>query len=411
MKTLGIIVEYNPFHTGHDNHLVKAKETSGCDIVVAVMSGNFVQRGEPAICDKWRRTKMALMAGADLVIELPLYYSTAGAEYFARGAVTLLEKTGLVDCLCFGSEWADITALQACARVLSIEDTDFKNRLQKYLQQGLSYPAARSKAAEPLLHLPDTPNNILGVEYIKALMKLNSKMMPYTVSRSPGSAKALRDELNKPLSKMSKAVSYAEKNMPSYAWDILNESLTAHGPATLDNLSPIFHYILRTHTPEKLQSYMDVSEGLEYRLIQYAKDHKRISDIIAAVKTKRYTYLRLQRAVLHIILGITKKNMASYESTGGPQYIRVLGFKKERADLLKLLEKQATLPIVANLKNAKLPPLAIQMLEEDIQATKLYALAFPEHVHFNEYSHPCHDLWGRINGPDGISDKPASDNA
>ncbi|MCL2421547.1 MAG: nucleotidyltransferase family protein [Defluviitaleaceae bacterium] len=384
-KTLGIIVEYNPLHTGHASHLAKSKAATDCDTVVAVMSGNFVQRGEPAICDKWQRTKMALLAGADLVIELPTYYAAAGAEYFARGAVTLLEKTGIIDYMCFGSEWADINALKACANALSVEDDDFKIRLHEYLRQGLSYPAARAKAMETLL--PDTPNNILGVEYIKALIGLNSKIEPCTVPRSPVSAKDLRSSLKE--DNFSAIRAKVEINCPPFVWEILNESIAAHGPASLDSLSPLFHYILRTHSPEELQPYVDVSEGLENRLIRCAEENQLISDIVTAAKTKRYTYLRLQRAILHIILGITKKQMTAYEVAGGPQYIRVLGFKRERTDLLRLLEKQAALPMVINLKNAQLPSLAAQMLEEEIQATKVYSLAYPKHVYFNEYSMPC----------------------
>jgi len=366
MKALGIIVEYNPLHTGHRGHLAKSKEISGCDTIIAVMSGNYVQRGEPAIFDKWKRTKMALEAGVDLVIELPLYYAAASAGYFAQGAVSLLEKSGIVDCLCFGSESGDIETLAHCAQVIFTEDEDFKERLNGYLKQGLSYPSARAKAAE--IALPDTPNNVLGIEYLKALTILNSQIKPYTVPRSPGTAKEIREAL-----KRNKAGTGNE---------------ASGNLADLDNLSPIFHYILRTHSPKALQSYIDVSEGLENRLIKYAEDNRHISDIIAAAKTKRYTYLRLQRAVLHMILGMTKANLAAYESAGGPQYIRVLGFNSKRPELLGLLEKHAALPVIVNLKKADLPPLATQMLDEEIRSTKIYSLAFSDHTYFNEYAIP-----------------------
>ena len=356
MKTLGIIVEYNPFHFGHANHLAKSKELTGCDTTIAVMSGNFVQRGEPAICDKWRRTQMALEAGVDLVIELPLYYATGAAGYFARGAVSLLDKSGIVDCMCFGSEWADIDALKNSAKSLLQEDEAFKNRLKENLSTGMSYPAARAKAS--LVNLPDTANNVLGVEYIKSLMQLESNIEPYTILRAPVSAKDIRAELR------------------SFNFNI----------ADLDNLSTIFHYILRTH--EDLQGFVDVSEGLDNRLRNFAKGNMPISDIIAKSKTKRYTYLRLQRAVLHIILGITKNNLSAYEATGGPQYIRVLGFKKNHVELLKRLEHYSKLPIVTNLKNAKLSDLATQMLEEEVKSSKVYSLAFTNNAYFNEYAMP-----------------------
>jgi predicted nucleotidyltransferase len=380
MKTLGIIAEYNPFHKGHESHLLKSKELLGCDAVAVVLSGNFVQRGEPALCDKWRRTKMALLAGADLVIELPLHYACAGAEYFARASVTLLEKSGLADCLCFGSEWADIDALKSCAEALGREDESFKARLRENLRQGLSYPAARAKAADTTL--PDSPNNILGLEYIKALTGLGSKMTAHTTARSPGSAKEIRDSLKR------RETPLLYQNMPPYALDILNDAISAHGFADLDNLSSIFRCALFTRKGTELQECLDVSEGLENRLIQCARENMLISDIISAAKTKRYTHLRLQRAALHIILGIKKRQMAAFEAAGGPQYIRVLGFNKKRAWLLRRLEEKAVLPVVINLKKAQLPPLAAQMLEDEVRSSKVYSLAYQRQVYFNEYAMP-----------------------
>lgn len=353
MKTVGIVAEYNPLHIGHKSHLAKSKESSGAEVVIVVMSGNFVQRGEPAIMDKWQRTQKALEAGADLVIELPLYYAAAGAEYFARGAVSLLEKSGIVDSMCFGSEWADMEALRECA--LLEEDEGFKVRMRGFLKQGLSYPAARAKAAD--IRLPDTPNNILGVEYIKALAAMGSGIEPIAIPRYPGiSAKEVR------------------------------ASLKGQGFADFDHLSTVFRYALLREEP---QSCIDVSEGLENRLKHC--DSGLISETIAKAKTKRYTYLRIQRAVLHIILGMTKGNLADYEAAGGPQYIRVLGFNRKRVGLLKLLEERAALPVVVNLKNAKLPPLAAQMLEEEVCSSKIYSLAWPVYKCFNEYT--CGIIW------------------
>jgi len=356
MKTLGIIVEYNPFHFGHARHLANAKKICKCDRVVAVMSGNFVQRGEPAICDKWRRTKMALEAGVDLVIELPLYYATGSAGYFAKGAVGLLKKSGIIDCMCFGSEWADIEAITNCAKAVSYEDEAFKVRLQANLRLGMSYPSARAKASETIL--PETANNVLGVEYIKSLMELNSKIVPYTVPRSPISAKDIRAVLK------------------DYDFNL----------SDLDNLSSIFHYILRTH--EDLSDFVDVSEDLANRLKQLSRGNIPISKIIVVAKTKNYTYLRLQRAVLHMILGITKSNLSEYESAGGAQYIRVLGFHKSQAELLKLLKTHATLPIVTNLKNASLGGTAAKMLKEELRSTGVYSLAFSHNTYFNEHQMP-----------------------
>ena len=394
MKIVGIVAEYNPLHNGHKSHLERSKEISGSKFVVVVMSGNFVQRGEPALCDKWRRTEMAIRAGADLVIELPVRYATAGAGYFAGGAVRLLERTGIVDCMCFGSEWADIAPLKKCAEELLEENDTFKEGLRYYLGQGLSYPAARARAARVIL--PDAPNNVLGVEYIIALMALESKIVPYTVPRAPVSAKEIRTALKKtsgcgkpqidrhtegsagqPVTNCNRL--NMSEYMPPFAGDILGEAAKAHGLADLDNLSSVFHFLLRTNL--NLKDFADVSEGLENRLIKAEKGSRLISEIVAAAKTKRYTYLRLQRAALHMILGITKKDMEKE-----PQYIRVLGFSQP--SLLRMLKERAVLPVVLNLKNAVLPPIAAEMLEQEIQSSAVYSLAYPEWVYFNEYAMP-----------------------
>ena len=391
MGILGIIVEYNPFHKGHGSHLALSKAKTGCETVIAVMSGNFVQRGEPAICDKWQRTRMALAEGVDLVIELPLYYATGGAEYFARGAVTLLAATGLVDYLCFGSECADIGKITDCAKIL-LEERE-GDKLKTLLNQGLSYPAAREKAYEEFIEtggLLSKPNNILGVEYMKALLGMESKteMQAHTVPRSPGAAKNIRENMKRGIT--------VEHDMSDVSWKILSDNIKIHGAADLDNLSMAFLSIARNkNLSQHLHNYVDVSEGLENRFVKCAQEYFWLSDILAAVKTKRYTYTRLQRAALHIILGITKERLAEYERANGPQYIRVLGFKRNRADLLKALEHNASLPIVMNLKNAILPDLATQMLNDEICSTELYSLAFPppkkgsrKRNSFHEYSMP-----------------------
>ena len=389
MKILGIVAEYNPFHSGHLSHIARSKEISGADAVVVVMSGNFVQRGEPAIADKWRRARSALDAGVDLIIELPLSIATASAGYFAQGAVALLDKTGIVDCICFGSECGDLRILEECAKTLLSEGDDFKNHMREHLDAGLSFPSARDLATKNLaardlatknlaardlatknlatknlaakepnfgVSLPNTPNDVLGVEYIKALMELSSDIEPFAVLRSPGSAKEIRDAI--------KANEYSQNR--------------AVRIADLDNLSSVFHFILLTHT--NLKSILDVSEGIDNLLGKYARENFLISDIIAAAKTKRYTYLRLQRVVLHMILGITEVQEL--------QYIRILGFRKKSERILRMLEANAKLPVVMNLKYAKLSPSASQMLNDEIRASEVYSLAFSDYVYINEYTMP-----------------------
>ena len=371
MNGLGIIAEYNPMHTGHISHMAASAQLTGADFIVVVMSGNFVQRGEPALIDKWRRTKMALVSGADLVLELPVRYACSSAGYFANAAVNILEKTGFVSSMCFGSEWSDIERLKKCAGLLLAENDIFKDRLREYLAKGASYPAARAKALSNLHELPDTPNNILGIEYIMALKILGSNIEPHTVPRADVSAKDIRRAYYRG------EMDFVQKNMSPLCWEILHGSSCAE----MDNLSSVLHYIL--YTEVNLNKFSDVSEGLENRIVKFARDNRLISEIIADVKTKRYTYLRLQRAVLHVILGIKKNDMLV-----DPQYIRILGFKESRADLLGKLLERASLPVVLNLKNANLPAQAMEMLEQEIRSSKIYSLAFPGHVYFDEYSIP-----------------------
>lgn len=422
MKIIGIIVEYNPLHNGHVQHLQKSRQLCGfaedSDAVVAVISGNFVQRGEPAICDKWLRTKMALLAGVDLVLELPLFYATASAEIFAKGATTILDACGLVDNICFGSELADISALTQYAKISLLEVAEnlgeksaeilgenfcgkseenfsakknpdnFAEVIKSYLHKGFSYPVAKTKTIEKFLaaDFPVAPNNVLGVEYVKSLLQLNSGVVPLTVPRSAGSAKILRDCLkNHENHENHENISIAEK-MPLFAWNLLNDSINNYGLARLDNLSQILHYILQTSPPKHLAEILDISEGLENRLIECATQNFLISEIIAAAKTKRYSYLRLQRAILHIILGIKK----GYTP---PQYIRVLGFNSEKAYLLGLLQKRAKLPVVLNLPNAakshklgNFSQQANKMLQAEITASKVYGLSFDKNRWINEFA-------------------------
>ncbi|MCL1998653.1 MAG: nucleotidyltransferase family protein [Turicibacter sp.] len=342
MKISGIISEYNPFHSGHLGHLEQTKIATGADFIVSAMSGNFVQRGEPAIFDKWRRTEMALNAGVDLVLELPVSTATAAAGYFAENAVFLLAMTNIIDFLSFGSECGDLGFLQKCTTALD-NDVD----LRVFLKTGLSFPAARAKAAGINL---SSPNDVLGVEYLRALSTLQSDIIPVTVPRSTGAAKDVRLAI-----KAEKSENFAD----------------------LDNLSQIFSYLILTDIEKT--PILDLSADIKNSFRKYSGSGK-ITEIIRLAKSKNYTYTRLQRAALHLILGISKVQK--------PQYIRVLGFRKQSAILLKLLQERAKLPVVMNLKNGALSGEALTMLDEEVRTTKIYGLSFGKPLRFNEYSQP-----------------------
>lgn len=376
LKVAGIIVECNPLHNGHIAHIQETRRITGCEKMIAVMSGNFVQRGEPAVCDKWRRTKMALLAGVDMVIELPLPYVIGGADYFARGAVGLLAAAGIVDCLCFGSEAGDIDALKAGGAVLSEEPPIYKEALREALDAGRSFAAARGAAltaamASATRALTTLPNNGLAMEYCKALALLGWPMEAYTTHRRAGgpSATAIRKGIHTNGGVVNSAQG---EEMPDFACRILRE---ARGEmARLDDFSPMFRYLIARNDAPVL------NEGLHHRFRRFAREHTCLTDILAAVKTKRYTLTRLQREAMKLILGISPSDMCEYEAAGGPGYIRVLGFRRESAALLGQLTRRARLPVLTHGEAVRAflsqGGAAAKMLEKEWESEDIYPLAY-----------------------------------
>jgi len=358
-KTCGIIAEYNPFHNGHAHQIAEARKVSQARNIVVVMSGNFVQRGEPAIINKFARTRQALENGADVVLELPVGFATASAEGFAHGAVDILATSGIVDSICFGAESPDISALWDVAKFLINEGPEFKKILRENLAKGDSFPKAREKAlklafAEGAAEIVKNPNNILGVEYLKAILRLDAKITPYAIARKGAahhgkelvppfaSASALRGQIH------TGNVGGLADFMPLSAYDILRQEYLQSRINNADNLSPHFHYALAA---KKSPCVFDDA----------AKKHYAISKVVAAAKTKNVTHSALSRAAIHILLGLD-------EMPKNPQYIRVLGFRREKEHLLRALHKNAALPVITNAKHAK------NALAQEIFASKVYWL-------------------------------------
>jgi len=393
MKVLGIVSEYNPLHSGHVYHIAASREKTGATHVVCVMSGNFVQRGEPAIVDKWARAKMALHSGVDLVLELPVVFACASAEIFARGAIRILDKTGIIDYLGFGSEQGEIETLKHIALVLVEEPPEFRILLKKYLKQGLSFPAAREKAVTGYLH--DVPegilsksNNILAIEYLKALIASGSGMEPVTIKRkgsgyqdpviveSFSSATAIRNFL-----KESNAVSdpVLNGNIPPQTYSVLNECFKNNrGPVFPEDFAGIIIYLLRTIGPNKLKHTPDVNEGLESRLISNVFKAGTLNDLIESSVTSRYPSTRIKRILFNTLLGITKTDLKSIINDETCGYIRILGFNEKGRELLQRMQDTAAVPVIS--KTAKyrsgLSDLSKKMFEYDIRATDVYVLAF-----------------------------------
>lgn len=362
----GIIAEYNPFHKGHKYHIDETKKATQDDII-SIISGNFVQRGEPAMIDKHTRAKMALLNGTSVVLELPVEYATASADVFAMGAVSILNSCGIISNLSFGSEEGKTEIFNIIADILNNEPDEFRLILKNNLKKGISYPSARNKALEEYtgqnLDFLNKPNNILGLEYIRHLKKTNSSIRPITIERivsdynsttlsgEISSASAIRTAL---INKNNTALSSVPENCIEL---IKNKSIPV-----LNDYSQILSYILRTKTANEISSYADVTEGLENKIIN--TEFNNISNLIEKLKTKRYTYSKLQKAILHIILGITKE-----EQLKSPNYIRVLGFRKDKKYLLSKLTEKASLPVIINVKDNE------EFLKKEILATDIYNIA------------------------------------
>ena len=394
MKTVGLITEYNPFHNGHLYHIEKTKEVTKADYIVVIMSGDFVQRGVPAMMNKYVRTEMALRCGADLVLELPVCYATGSAEYFASGAIAALDHLNVIDELCFGSECGNIDLLTSIAQVLVREPEDFKHFLKEQLQWGLSFPSARSKALLDYFSLHDFgyekqelekvlhhPNNILGIEYIKALLKRDSTIKPVTINRtisgyhetslkdSISSATAIRQHLME-----FNQVSSLEAQIPRKVLPILLREYGKSFPIWEDDISSILNYKLLLEQEHGYSDFLDVSTALHHRIMNHLYDFTTYSDFVKRMSSKQFTTTRIQRSLLHILLDIKHKDMEEAIKNDYILYHRVLGFRKNSTELLSHIKKNSDLPLVTKVASSKnlLNPYAHSMLEKDLKASHIY---------------------------------------
>ena len=388
MKVNGIIAEYNPFHNGHEYQLKESLRRTGAEYTIVVMSGNFVQRGAPALVGKFRRAEMALHGGADLVLELPTLYSTSSAEYFAIGAVTLLDKLGVVDNLCFGSESGDADILKQIAEILLEEPEEYKQSLKQYLKQGLSYPNARNDALVqnyPFLgqhkNVLSSPNNILGIEYIKAILRQNIPMTPVTVQRlgsgyhsrlpeaAPCSAMAIRQALHS-----GADTSFLKGNMPEHAARILASRMPKSGPVNSNDFSDILYYKLTMERDQGFEKYLDVSTALSDRICSRMDDYRGFDNFCDILKTKDMTYTRISRCLLHIMLDMKKVDMERAKIMGTVPYARVLGFRKSSESLLGEIKLHSSIPLITKIADAGkvLDRDAYSMLRQDIQCAQIY---------------------------------------
>lgn len=342
MKTAAIICEYNPFHNGHKYQIEQAKLTH--DAVVCIMSGSFVQRGDIAIFDKWTRADAAISCGCDLVIELPVCFSLNTAERFAYGGVSLADSLGIVDTLLFGSECGDIKKLISAASLLLNEPLEISEEIKKHMAEGMSHPSAKTKAYSRIIDedLIKEPNNILGIEYIKALKAINSTITPQTIKRNSVSHHDLNSANEFASATLIRQLLNENKDISKFV------PVKYPKPVKSDKLNELLRYKLLEMSADELSQINDVSEGLENRIKEAIKECMTFDEICEYVKSKRYTLSRIRRILLSSLLGIDKNI-----SKNPPSYIRVLGATKRGLELLSLIKENSTLPIITKTADFK----------------------------------------------------------
>ena len=391
---LGIVSEYNPFHNGHLYHLNYSKKITKSDFTIAVMSGNFTQRGDTTLVDKWTRAEMALKAGIDLVIELPTLYATSSAENFADGAMKILNSLGIVDYISFGSETGDISSLNEVASILYKEPKEFSNLISKQLKSGLSYPKARELAismyfgsSKKYKEILENPNNVLGIEYLKALKKRRSLINPVTVKRdySDYNSKSVKNGIAsataiRTMIEQNKNIHYV---VPYETYELMEQK--KENKEVIKNLS-IFEkqiiYNLRKMTIQEIATLPDVSEGLEYRIKEAANISNNLETLLKNIKTKRYVETRIRRILVYCLLGIRQKDINMSKRVN--PYIRILAFNKHGKRIISAIAaNNPKLKIIVSVKKfmeSNLDPYLKNMISKDILATNIYTMGYENNM-------------------------------
>ena len=390
-KRIGIIAEYNPFHNGHLYQIQKAKELTGADTVIAVMSGNFTQRGDTSLINKFEKTKIALQNEVDMVIELPTIYSISSAENFALGGIKILNEIGNIDYLVFGIEEDNLQELQAIADVLVNENDEFKRTIKEELDKGNSYPKAREIALKKVLSsekvedIMKKPNNILAIEYLKALKITNSRIKPFAIKRKNSM------HYDKNINKNYASGTYIRKLfiennfdeiskvVPKYTYEKLLELKSQETYVTsINDFSDIVIYKIRMMTKEEISQIADVNEGLENSIKLASTTCKTIDEIIDKVSTKRYPKTRISRILTYILLDITKSDME--QSKKNDPYIRVLGINKQCEEILSTINDSK---LITSLKKFEENNGENELLNIDKKATEIYTIKYPKSVDAN----------------------------
>ena len=385
MKICACIVEYNPFHLGHSKHLDYIKNVLGADKIIAVMSGNFTQRGEPAVLDKFTRARHAILAGADMVIELPTVFATSNAEVFAKGAVSIIDSLGICENLCFGVESGTTEKYIRLASALNDESKEFKKLLKENLETGVSLAKAKFNTVQALYgdfdeSLISTPNNILGLEYTKALLSLNSptEIAPMlrtgdhndkTLKKGITSATSIRQILK------TGAIKKLKKNVPSFVFPDLKDYPYSYEKLAMASIV--------TKPAELIEKCPDCTEGLENRIKALAKGNLNLDALVDKVTTKRYTETRIRRIINANLLGITKDLVS--DCLKAPTYAKVLAINEKSTDLLSLVSATSKIPLITRKSDTlSLKKTALKCYQLDELSTDLYNLITDDNKNHNQ---------------------------
>lgn len=394
MPVVGIVAEYNPLHNGHAYHIGQARVQTGAEGVICVMSGCYTQRGEPALVNKYTRAEMAIWAGADLVFELPFAFAARSASHFARGAVQLLARTGVVTHLSFGSEQGSVEPLAAIASLLAKEPTEFQVLLRDFLDTGLSFAEARARALEAYLNTigqssPElaqtlsSPNNILGIEYLRTLIAEELPITPHTVRRIGAGYHESGDQHFPSATHIRNSLAQGTAaedltGLPDRSLEILCRERSRGVPFTTQaSMFDLLRYSLRMTDAKTLSTIYDVAEGLENRVLKAAQTAASMDELLQMLKTRRYSRTRLNRVLLYQMVRFTQE-MAQFFDDTGPLYLRLLAFSPRGQKILHKMKTKTTVPIVSKLgklRRSRYPDDGVRrMLELDVLATDLYAL-------------------------------------
>lgn len=393
MKVIGLIAEYNPFHFGHEYHINRSKELTDATHTVAVISGSFVQRGEPSIVDKWTKAKIAVENGVDLVLEMPFIYSVQSAELFAYGGVSILDSLNVVDYLSFGTEEKNLKNIKKIAKVLVEEPCKYKESLKFHLDEGSSFSEARSKALTHYIGLIDPDdktshdeilkksNNILGIEYLKALIRLESTITPFSIERKGSKYNDLEvSQISSATGIRNKILNDSLESIKGYVPDStyvnLEEFICKHESFNyLSKYSEIFQYIFRAVEKSEYSNIFDMENGLDNRIINSGRKYRDIDNIIKDVTTRRYPSTRIKRIMIHLLARLNKESIDKVY--GSPiNYIRILASNERGLEILRKIKKSSDVNIITKFSDYKSynDELMNLMLEYEVRSTDIYYL-------------------------------------